>query len=316
MQDASLVADLKCSGCGRPLVKDGCLKCTRCDALVVATLGENRIYCLNCSSPRVLLARNDEAMCPESKSRCENRRENKGTPMKLAVSEEKEVTQETVVASKTQELRDWLYGEIRAAIKDYLILAAANFPLYTSGEIILSSIESVVSIELINDMKIAPESFLREGGVRYSGLTSDEREAKMAEDLKKLEGLEKRLELLRSARELDVDVDALEKNGIPTRLMLGNDGPTISGHCANTFGEHGGIEDYGFTFRLESGKRKLRFELVDHSLASRVRGGQIEYNDIVKFETRGQRALSWRYLGKSCEYYVNASPKGIAQGVA
>lgn len=190
MRNASFVADLKCTGCGRTLVGDGCLKCTRCDALVPATLGKKRIYCPNCSSPRVLLARHDEAMCPESKSRCQNRRDNKGTPMKLTSSEEAQMIQQAVVAeekkhSKTQELRDWLDGEIKR-VKDDVA-------------------------ELDNAFNT---SIGRSVGGRYYNLLSDERETKMAEDRGELEELRERLELLRSATELDIDIEAVEKTGI------------------------------------------------------------------------------------------------------
>lgn len=94
---------------------------------------------------------------------------------------------ETQAPSKTQELRDWLDKEIKKTKSDIKLLSTAIFE------------------------QECVDKGVRGFSARYSHLTSDEREAKMAEDRKKLEGLKKRLEPLRSARELDVDVDAIER---------------------------------------------------------------------------------------------------------
>lgn len=200
MRDASLAADLECSGCGRKLVEDGHFKCVRCKVLVEATLGQKRIYCPNCSSPRVLLARNDEALCPESRSRCPNRKAGKGTPMATNSKQEQEMAQTTtdqeasspVGKSKTQELRNWLHMEIECADDD------------------IATLQNALAI---------PKGATGAGGGygRYTNLTSEERETKMKEDRQKLEQIKQRLELFKSAQELDVDVDALEQAGIELR---------------------------------------------------------------------------------------------------
>ncbi len=207
MRDASLVADLECSGCGRPLVRDGCFKCTRCDRLVHATLGEKRIYCPDCSAPRVLLARNDEALCPESKKSCPNRRDSKGTPMKLVMKGETQMKQETVVAeenppaggSKTQELRDWLSKKSDLNSEAWFLLDGA--------------------LMKADDPECRFNYALDAYKMRYGGLTPDERSAKIAEDREKLKEVQKRLELLRSARELDVDIDAMERLGLKVDIV-------------------------------------------------------------------------------------------------
>lgn len=109
------------------------------------------------------------------------------------------VVAEEKKTSKTQELRDWLDEEIgRVKIDlDTLGLALSGPP---RGRFLLDESHA--------------------GGFvgRYANLTSDEREVKIAEDRKKLEKLQKRLELLRSARELDIDIDAMER-AIPGLLI-------------------------------------------------------------------------------------------------
>lgn len=221
MRDASLVAGLKCSGCERTLVEDGYLKCTRCDALVEATLGKKRIFCPSCSNPRVMLARHDEALCPESKKRCSNRREDKGTPMKLTTKEQ-EMTQDNVAGkapSKTKELRDWLDAEIKRESKDYLLLFAAlsERKLYgLSSGLSWDEVGNLVGLKIwtIICSSIDPRNRIKtmqQGEIRYSGQISKQKEKAMQEDRMELERLKKRLELLRSARELDADVDAMEK---------------------------------------------------------------------------------------------------------
>lgn len=91
--------------------------------------------------------------------------------------------------SKTQELRDWLDAKINDTKKD---IRGLGFAL---GQ--LSQFWTM--------------SYLTVGWARYGALTSDELEAKVAEDRKKLEELKERLKLLCSARELDVDIDGIEE---------------------------------------------------------------------------------------------------------
>lgn len=261
MRNASFVSDLKCSGCSRKLVKDGFLKCTRCDALVPATLGGKRIFCPNCSSPRVLLARYDEALCPESKNRCQNRRENKGTPMKLATKEEADMEKD--VTAKEEELvslgnqSEDVLDKIRLLEEEITILGNLPLGFGRYGDLEGEERQKLLrqrrdklrqAVELREQLQLkylaltkpsktqelrdrldagiqrnqTSEAILQDALKaqfptmipRYLGLTHDELDAMKENDHKKIEEIRQRLNLLRSARELDVDIDALEEMGL------------------------------------------------------------------------------------------------------
>lgn len=193
-QTRGKLSDVKCSDCGNPIIKDGQFKCLRCGPhrLVQATLDKQDIVCSRHRSAVVLMrySQRDGYRVYCQKSGCHNHDAKIGTPI---LTGEEGMTQgaegqETVVASKTQGLRDWISAEIDTTQSDVLVLDNA----------LRDKIKGITS-------------------VRYEGLTSDEREAKMKEDRQKLEQIKRRLELFKSAQELDVDVDALEQAGIELR---------------------------------------------------------------------------------------------------
>lgn len=198
--ETAIVTDLKCFGCGNPIIKDGQFKCLRCRPKrnVPATLDKRDIVC-----PRhrqtVVLMRYDRASgqyrahC--QKSGCPSHDGKTGT---LIPQTEEIMTQGTVEqkenppasVSKTKELRDWLDGEIKRHNADINVLEGA--------------------------LRDAKASFVGSHftPARYAGLTSDEREAKVGKDERvNLPLLKRNLESLKSARKLDVDIDALEKAG-------------------------------------------------------------------------------------------------------
>jgi len=89
----AIAADLLCSGCRRPLVKDGKLKCTKCPCKceVDATPGQEELTCPHCKGPQGkprVLAVSDRALCPDR--RCPNHQEGIGTPMFPQTQKQKE----------------------------------------------------------------------------------------------------------------------------------------------------------------------------------------------------------------------------------
>jgi len=74
-----VVAELRCQKCGRLLIREGKLKCSRCGKEVPATLGQEEIFCPFCQKPRIFLAKRGRALCPRRKGpRCGDE---EGTPM-------------------------------------------------------------------------------------------------------------------------------------------------------------------------------------------------------------------------------------------
>lgn len=92
--------------------------------------------------------------------------------------------------SRTQELRDWLDNEIKRTAETIKILYG--------------------SVSSLGDSQISP---------RYKTLTPDERDSQVEKDKKTLESSNKLVELLKSARSLDVDIDALEKMGFRVDII-------------------------------------------------------------------------------------------------
>ena len=172
--------------------------------------------------------------------------------------------------SKTQELRDWLDQNIRRAERDCEVLT--------------------------NSLKYSEEGFDYVHRCRYGGLTSDEREVKVAQDREKLKGLRERLELLYSARELGVDIDAIENLGVVVSR--------VHSHQAIFEGVFGiGPEDNrGLKFRFDMGYRTLQVKVwarKDMVESEHYREG------ITSFSILYGQWLSWRYpaaeKGKECE---------------
>lgn len=233
MQDAPIIAsNLSCQHCGWPLVKNGELKCKRSGHTVQATLGRGKIFCPYCRKPKVLLVdAKNQAICPQCSKRT------------LITLKEQKMTQQTVAEtsgvqeqkkSKTQELRDWLDGEIESCKNDMNIIGLA---LCDPKGSYVSAISGV------------HDNFVWLG--RYMCMTSDERDARMKEDRTKLEELQKRLELLRSARELDVDIDGLEKAGVEVLRAASHD---------TTFDCHYRIDETGCRFQIDAGRRYLTIQ--------------------------------------------------------
>lgn len=117
MRDASVATNLKCGGCGRPLVKDGYLKCRRCKQLVEATLRQKMIFCPNCKKPRILLARYNQALCQDR--RCPNYKQKIGTPMVPKDQGGGKMNTETVQIS-FKDLVDQEMEKLRKQIDDIL----------------------------------------------------------------------------------------------------------------------------------------------------------------------------------------------------
>jgi len=244
--------DLECSGCGNPIIINGQFKCLRCRPrrLVPATLGKQSIVCPRHRPPVVLMRYGPRdlyrAYC--QKSGCPNRIMKIGTPIHMPASAhegfgeamEDQMTHSTssgqtlenvsrkappAGGSKTQELRDWLDVEIERVGDDIGILE--------------------------NGISRARDFPKRELSGRYETLTSDERKSKLSEDQEKLEQLKKRLELLRSARELDVDVDAME-----TSLNFWKFSIDRTSLCIRGDSDVYGLKAYGM-LRIHIGKRTL-----------------------------------------------------------
>lgn len=103
MQNAPAIAsDLLCQDCEWPLIKNGELRCKRSRHTVLATLGQEKVFCPRCRNPKVLLAdENGRAICPQSE--CGQRT--------LIIYEEKtmaEITTPDDMANITREvLSDW-----------------------------------------------------------------------------------------------------------------------------------------------------------------------------------------------------------------
>lgn len=231
--EKSVVApNVKCSGCGNPIIKDKQFKCLRCrpHRLVPATLDKQDIVCSRHRSAVVFMrySQRDGYRVHCQKSGCRNHGDKVGTPVLIGEEGMTQATagEETQTVSKTQELRDWLANEIRTAESDILVLDTA----------LHNKTKGVTS-------------------VRYDELTSDECEKKMREDRQKLKGLKQRLEFLKSARDLDVDVDEIEKAGLEVKVVHNSRSVYIDAR----FEDVNMLErSFNFTLRLDS--RRLAFQ--------------------------------------------------------
>lgn len=175
------------------------------------------------------------------------------------------MTQQTVVEtggvqeqkkSKTQELRDWLDAEIKRADLDCLVLS--------------------------NSLKF-PDG----PSVRYKDLISNEREVKIAQDRKTLGELKKRLELLRSARELDVNIDAME-SAIPW-LKIEVPEPKIALMIVR------GMRDDKLRFVIHLGTREVHIFRPQRDI--------LRFRDLLNMVVHGHYALygsaiSWYFTGQ------------------
>lgn len=132
--------------------------------------------------------------------------------------------------SKTQELRDWLDAEIKRRSRDAQFLR-----------------EALNKVKEIDGFGRLPWE-----ASRYANLTFEELDLKMAEDRKKLEEIEKRLEIMHPARELDVDIDSLEEAGVQISRM--------ASHAAIFEGDYR-ITNVDYNFRIDAGMRHFSLRI-------------------------------------------------------